>query len=213
MSSKQTNTVAACEATLAGLEKKREACVRRGTELQDERANVALAAHTGDAAARKRLDAINRESAEHASELQSLDAALRAAAERVAVARRAEAEEQDRANAAQVRKVLGEFVECGHELDDALNDVAQLGYAMIELLSKLHGLGVSFPSHEQLSVLGWQCVLTSLMASPWRKRTDHLPPNQRRSFKMLVDGWAGTVNSGLVQRLDEQSKESTDAAA
>jgi hypothetical protein len=39
------------EATVASLEQKRIKCVAHGTEPQDERANVALAAHTGDAKA------------------------------------------------------------------------------------------------------------------------------------------------------------------
>ena len=84
--SKQTNpeqtnnSVADAERVLAELEAKRAACVTRGTDLADERASVALAAHTGDAAARKKLDALNRESAEHASELRSIDEALKAAA-------------------------------------------------------------------------------------------------------------------------------------
>jgi hypothetical protein len=43
---------------------------------------VALDAHTGDGKARKRLDEINAAVATHASELQSLDAALRAAGEK-----------------------------------------------------------------------------------------------------------------------------------
>jgi hypothetical protein len=43
------------EKVLNDLQAKREGCVRAGTELNDERANVALAAHTGDSKARKRL--------------------------------------------------------------------------------------------------------------------------------------------------------------
>jgi hypothetical protein len=46
-----TNLVTDAEAVVAKLEAKRQACVRHGTDLQDERANVALAAHTGDAKA------------------------------------------------------------------------------------------------------------------------------------------------------------------
>jgi opacity protein-like surface antigen len=53
------------EATIAALEQKRLKVITAGTELQDERANVALAAHTGDAAARKRLDEINSDLAVH----------------------------------------------------------------------------------------------------------------------------------------------------
>jgi hypothetical protein len=39
------------EGIVAQLEAKRDACVQYGTELADERANVALSAHAGDAKA------------------------------------------------------------------------------------------------------------------------------------------------------------------
>jgi chromosome segregation ATPase len=73
-------SVEKAEAVVAQLEQKRAACMKHGTELQDERANVALDAHTGDAKARQRLNEINSEIAVHASELASLDAAMRAGA-------------------------------------------------------------------------------------------------------------------------------------
>jgi hypothetical protein len=53
------------EGVVASLEAKREACVRHGTELADERANVALSAHTGDVKARQRLNEINSAIAVH----------------------------------------------------------------------------------------------------------------------------------------------------
>jgi len=39
------------EAVVTSLEAKRAAWIQKGTELADERANVALSAHTGDAKA------------------------------------------------------------------------------------------------------------------------------------------------------------------
>ena len=95
-------SVEKAEKVAASLEAKREACVKHGTELQDERANVALSAHTGDAKARERLDEINSEIAVHASELASLDTALRAALERLERARPQGATRADRAAAQQL---------------------------------------------------------------------------------------------------------------
>ena len=69
-------------AVVRSLEEKREQCVRRGIELADARAAIALDAHTGNSKARKQLDEINGQIATHASELASYDAALRAAGER-----------------------------------------------------------------------------------------------------------------------------------
>ena len=47
--------VGKAQAVVADIEAKRAAAVQHGTELADERANVALAAHTGDDKAAKRL--------------------------------------------------------------------------------------------------------------------------------------------------------------
>jgi hypothetical protein len=81
----------------------------RFRRLRAERAGnagVALAAHTGDKVARKRLDEINALVTTHASELASIDAALRAAGERVVTARAAAEREAAKANAAEIRKLL-----------------------------------------------------------------------------------------------------------
>jgi hypothetical protein len=105
-------------AVVAKLEAKRAVHIQKGTELQDEQANVSLAAHTGDAKARKRLDEINTALALHASELQSLDAALRAAGERVAAAQRAEAEAAAVANVQAIKQVVAELAEHASVADD-----------------------------------------------------------------------------------------------
>jgi hypothetical protein len=101
------------EATVASLEQKRIKCVAHGTELQDERANVALAAHTGDVKARKRLDEINSEIAVHTSELAGLDAALRAAGEHLEEARQREASRADRESALALRAEVKALIACG----------------------------------------------------------------------------------------------------
>jgi hypothetical protein len=59
------------------------------------------------------LDSLNRESAEHASELQSLDAALRMAGEKLAKAREREAARADKAAAMELLAELGRFRELG----------------------------------------------------------------------------------------------------
>ena len=82
--SKQPNPVAA-EAILADLTAKRAHCQRHGIELADQRAQIALKAHTGDIPARERLDQINAAIASHGSELASYDAALQAAGAKLAL--------------------------------------------------------------------------------------------------------------------------------
>jgi hypothetical protein len=81
---------------LNNLRQKRDALVARGIELAEERQHVAYGAHTGDAAARKKLDTINREAALHDSELRSLDAAIAEAGKRVEAQRASEEQAQAR---------------------------------------------------------------------------------------------------------------------
>jgi chromosome segregation ATPase len=140
-------SVEKAEAVVAQLEQKRSACVRHGTELQDERANVALSAHTGDAKARKRLDEINSEIAVHSSELASLDAALGAASERLEKARQHEAQKADRQRATALRQELVAFREHGRALKVAFDAIA------------LHGNGL------------WQTHTRSATRRHWRPST------------------------------------------
>jgi hypothetical protein len=76
--------------------------------------------------------------------------------------------------------------------------------AMQDLHTRMQQLGSSFPTYQQFKVLGLSCLKTALMNTPiWAREFDHLPPNQRRSFKELIGGWAATIESGIVTRLGE----------
>jgi len=113
------NEVQKSEAVIADLETKRAACVKRGTELADERAAVALDAHTGNVKARKRLDEINAAIATHGSELASIDAAIKAAGERLQQAQASESQTQARKVARELLKRARVIVEHARTLDDA----------------------------------------------------------------------------------------------
>src|SRR5262249_3766345 len=108
-----------CETTNRDLEAKRAACVKRGTELAYERAAVALAAHTGDAKAAKRLAEIHTAIATHGSELASIDAAIKAAGDRLQRAQAAESQTQARKVARELLKRARVIVEHARTLDDA----------------------------------------------------------------------------------------------
>src|SRR6516162_2921820 len=94
------------ETTIRELERKREACVVRGTELADERAAVALDAHTGNAKAAKRLAEIHSAIATHGSELTSIDAAIAVAQRNVESAKAAEAAAEQKRIAEQARLII-----------------------------------------------------------------------------------------------------------
>ncbi len=197
--------VAACEQTLKELEAKRAKLVERGAELPELRRGAAFLAHVQqDAEARRALDKVNAEVAIYASELASIDDAIAAAKNKVAIARAYEADVADRAKAKAILEMLGAFKEAGHELDDALRTVAEMGKILPNLLSQLHAAGVRSPTFDQLDALGYQAFATALMATPWARRYEHLAPNQRRSFRTLVDGWAAPIESRLRAQLREE---------
>ena len=210
----QTNSaVEALEAVLAKLQGMRDNVVRHGTELSDERANVALAAMTGDAKARKRLDAINAELATQHGELESIDAALRTAGERLADAQRDAAAEIERNKAIAMREVLAEFAECAVSLDEALIALGEEGDALRVTIRKLRELGCDFPTDAQISVLGLQCVQTALMQTPWKREFPHLAPKDRRTFGALCGEWRARIESSYIApRLGGETKENDDAA-
>jgi hypothetical protein len=143
---------------IADLEHKRTDCVKRGTELSDERANTALGAHTGDKVARRRLDEINAALAVHGSELESLDAALKAAGAKLAGAEKAAAQAADRLRAEEARKTITELAEV-FEFTDKHLTAALRGLLAIERgVEELHQKDVAFPTAVQLR-LGIVAVL------------------------------------------------------
>ena len=100
-----------------------------------------------------------------------------------------------------ILELLGAFKEAGRELDDALRAIGEMGRVLGSLLQQLHGAGVRFPSYEQLDVFGDQALRTAIAGSPWGKRHPHLAPNERRSFRTLVDGWSDMIEQRIKSQL------------
>jgi hypothetical protein len=189
--------------------------VARGHDLAEERATVALRAHTGNAEARKQLDALNLESAQHASELASLGEAITAAQARLATAKAVAARAQERRDALVLRKAVKRFSDAGHRLDAVLADLSSTAQVLGAALDAVHAAGSPSPSHQQLMSLGERALRTALMATPWRRAFDSVPPGERRSVADLVDVWSGNIERGIAHRLavlDEQPRQTTEAA-
>jgi hypothetical protein len=207
---KQTDPIADAEQTLATLQARRNACVQAGTELADERANVALAAHTGNAKARKRLDEINAAIATHASELASFDAAIKAAGERLHQAQAAEARDQDKVAAEALREVVSKIGERMRKADKYFAAaIGELNAANAEL-DQVHALGSAFPSKQQLAVNAIMALKTWLRNLPehWhREFIEALPPNQRRTFAAFWERMQGPLESSIAARLGEPQQD------
>jgi hypothetical protein len=200
------------EQTLATLEAKRAACVKRGTELADERAAVALSAHTGDAKAAKRLAEIHTAIATHASELASFDAAIKAASERLQQARRTEAQTQARKAARELLKRANAIVKYAQTLDDANAIKVEASRAIADELTEMralaHGAGLYAPTHEQFLALGSRADQTAHMATPFaREFGEHLAPSQRRTHSSYAAPWRDAIAKAAATILGEDKQE------
>jgi chromosome segregation ATPase len=206
-------SVADAEAAITNLTAKRDALVERGKQLDQVRASNAFAALAhDDAKARQRLDALNRETGEHASELASVDAALKTARQRLEAAKRHEAKQADREQAKELCVVLDQLVETATQLDAALAEVAALGRNLHQIQARMHELGSAVPNQAQLDSLGYRCLLTACAATPWFRHFETLAPHERRSFSALIGIWNDTNRKHLAARLGDQPNNTTEAA-
>jgi hypothetical protein len=199
--------VAEAKAVVADLEEKRAASVQRGTDLADERANVALAAHTGDDKAAKRLSEIHQAIAIHGSELASLDAALRAASTKVEYAQSALAVELKKLDAIKLRAASSAFAAHMRKLDTALDDLVNVLYDVEPIRQRLQALGVG-PTHEQFCVLGERPLLNAISDTVFEGRIGRrLAPNERTTFAELAQAWSRSHEAEASRGLDEQKTE------
>jgi hypothetical protein len=192
---------------VSDLEVKRTACVAHGTELADERASVALAAHTGDEQAAKRLQEIHQAIAVHGSELASLDAALRAAATKVEAAQATVAVERQKADAIKLRQVSRAFVAHLRKIDKSLDDMVNGLFDAEPLRQQLNALGVG-PTYEQFCVLGERPLLLALADTVFEGRLGRrLAPNERMTFTELAAAWTRQHEVAVARMLGEPQKD------
>jgi hypothetical protein len=201
-------SVSDAEQVIGDLEKKRAALVARDNELSTIRASYAYAAHArDDKSARAKLDQINRETAEHGSELASIDAALKTAQQRLESAKRAEAKQADREQAKALRDALAQFMQHAAGVDSALDVLISSCNGLQESLTAMHQSGSQFPSDAQLQSLGGRVLLGALSRTPFRRNFETLPPLERdRSMARIAQQWSDTVERSIQQRLGDDHK-------
>jgi chromosome segregation ATPase len=192
--------IAEAEKIINELERKRSACVAKVAELTERRKQIAYSAHAAfDAEASREIGDVRADliAAEH--QVVELDAALVTARQRLQQAEAERAREADKAEARELRKALTEFVDAGRRVDHALELLARDGHALTDALRKIHT-----PSSAQMDSLGMLCLRTAIMQTPWARSVETVPPNQRRSFRSLIEGWAANIeNNNIKPRLNE----------
>ena len=165
------------EAAISNLQAKRSILIERGSELATIRASVAYKAlNDDDPTARETLSRVNKETAEHGSELASIDAALVTAKQRLGAAQRAEAKTADRAKAVELRAALKQFEQHAAGVDSALEVLIASCNGMQDALTAMHRCGSNFPSDAQLQSLGGRVLLGALSKTPFRRNFETVPP-------------------------------------
>jgi hypothetical protein len=204
----EPQTVAAAKATLKELQAQLERHTEHGVELEAARKQASFGAHAlHDPEQRKALDAVVDEAVRHETEGRAIADAIEEAKRRVAVASAHEAAAADRARAQKVLEILRAFRECGCILDGACRAIDVKGNELMSLLQQLHGLGVRFPSAEQVDVFGDQAIRTCIASTPWSKRHRVVAPGERKSFRKLVDDWAMMIETRIKAQFGEQKKD------
>jgi hypothetical protein len=207
--------VASAKAIVADIEGRRAAAIKYGTDLADERANVALAAHTGDAKAALRLKEIHQLIAVHGSELTSLDAAIRAAGDKVAAAKAALACATERVRILDLKKQNDEMRKLGPWMDEAVIDYV----AGLRGLLKVTGLGLPHPTSGQQVLMLYRCLQVAFRGTPWEREFGVADSNDKKTFgshAAIIDQWCNANERDFKYRLAEldgvQTKTTEEAA-
>jgi hypothetical protein len=204
---KQMNDIKQANHVLNNLRQKREMLVVRGHSLGEEQSKIAFSAHTGDQAARKRLDKLNAEVALHDSELRSLDSAIAEGTARVERARQAEEHAAAAARAAEARKLVSELAECFPYLDRKLAEAANALIAIHDGIVKLHQAGFQFPSDSQLRlgvaaiIQTWAHRLPRSWHDQLRDGFEFLPPGRRQTASEYWAAISPSLNNQITQHL------------
>jgi hypothetical protein len=198
------------EHVLNNLRQKREVLVARGVELADERASIALAAHTGDSKASKRLLEINAALAVRASEVESIDAAIKAAGEKCAAAEQAEARKVAAAKAEELRKHVDELSEVPRFIDEHLAAALQGFIAFEHGITELNQKGIPHPSAAQLKlgicavIQTWAQGLPKHIHNELRDGMSFLAPHERKTAVQYWKQIRTSIDRQIAQHLGNE---------
>jgi hypothetical protein len=93
----------------------------------------------------------------------------------------------------------------GAVLDDCFADFKSAALEQKQVLDDIHNLGQAAPTAQQYRVLCEIALKTAVQGTPfWSQDFPAMPPNQRKSFKGVVDAWCGVIESNIAARLGEK---------
>jgi hypothetical protein len=203
----ELTAVELAEKTLRDLHETKDALTHRIKLLSDQKQKISFAAHTGDKGARAKLNAIIIEAGIHGGELESIEAALQEANQRLVAARAAEALAANRKQALALRDMNAKMTELAQQADDAAWDYISSLLAIKTLNEEMHKLGAERPSSEQVRVNLVIATKSMLQALPSNWVTEFgfslLLPSQKKTPKAIVAAWHDSIETDIARRLGE----------
>jgi hypothetical protein len=118
--------------------------------------------------------------------------------------RQSEARAEERKQATQLRKVIGELP--GQAADAGLAKLVEAGDALRDAIHKINSFGVGHPSGHQLASLGERAVKTRLMETPWARGFEHLSPRERFNFSSITAQWAEKLENDIARASSARKK-------
>jgi hypothetical protein len=220
MMSKQTNTVGAvaqaeaatkkAEELVASLRQRLVAHDEAGAQLIAERGEISFKVHgDGNPQARVRLSEINNQLIVHASERESLVAALKEAEARFEMARGIVAREQRRVAIREQQKLSRQFRELGPFLDRATENLRK---GLIALKANAPVVGRDFRHVQTLH----RVLSVALFDTPFRDHFGVPDSNDRRTFSNfsgVINGWCDSADANLKHELASLDGEKATEAA
>jgi chromosome segregation ATPase len=139
------------------LEEQLESLTARQNVLTKQRQELSYSASTGDKTSKQKLHANNAETGGIVNEIQIITDALAEARSRLNSSNVAGAKAQDVPTALKIQELQQAFIERLEAIDECCEDIAKMTTENKVLLSEMHRLGITHPSHDQArinSVLG-----------------------------------------------------------
>jgi hypothetical protein len=186
-------------AVLADLEAKLAAAKKLRDDTEAALLSISFAAHSGDAAAHKKLETLNAKAASIALEIRSLEAAVAEATKRVGHAVAVEADAAERENARTALALLADFESRGERLDHAMSKVLGEYDELIRDFNALEKLGFAPITKALIDVNMKTAIQTKLMTV--RLQSEFLPPHACHTFTEVIGGWASSVRGRIEARL------------
>lgn len=192
------------------LEDELEALNGRAALLTKQRQELAFAVRAGDKGAKEKLTKTSAEASTIATDIEIIIAALVEAKSRLGTAEAIDNTAADQATAVKIQEVQKAFYERMLIIQDACEDIAKYTNENKVLLSELHRLGCTAPSHDSVRINCVNAIKTLLNALPWSREFElkHGPsvlaPNERKQFKDLAATWNNTIENQIAHRLPKK---------